>query len=258
MGRTWAIILGVSSGFGAASARVLAAHGYGIFGIHMDRRSGRERVESLKSELEHHGVPVVFRNENAASDETRALALADLAQQLGPDDQVSVLLHSLAFGTLKQMVGPEAIQRRQLEMTVDVMAHSLIYWTRDLVAEGRLGQGARIFAMTSAGSSMAWPHYGAVSAAKAALEAHIRQLAVELAPSGITANAILAGVTQTPALDKIPGADALARQALQRNPHGRLTTPEDVAQCLIALCHPGTAWMTGNVLHVDGGENITG
>jgi NAD(P)-dependent dehydrogenase (short-subunit alcohol dehydrogenase family) len=96
-----------------------------------------------------------------------------------------------------------------------------------------------------------------VSAAKAALEAHIRQLAVELAPLGITANAIMAGVTQTPALAKIPGAHEIARKALERNPHGRLTLPEDIARCVVALTSPGTAWLTGNVLRVDGGETIS-
>lgn len=76
----------------------------------------------------------------------------------------------------------------------------------------------------------------------------------ELAPAGITANAILAGVTDTPALRKIPGFDELVKIARQRNPHKRLTTPEDVARCITALCH----WMTGNTVHVDGGENVVG
>ena len=107
------------------------------------------------------------------------------------------------------------------------------------------------------GSLAAWPSYGAVSAAKSALESHVRQLAVELAPMGVTANAIMAGVTQTPALAKIPGADTIAEVAQSRNPHGRLTTPEDIAQCLLALARPETAWMTGNVLRVDGGETIS-
>jgi NAD(P)-dependent dehydrogenase (short-subunit alcohol dehydrogenase family) len=42
------------------------------------------------------------------------------------------------------------------------------------------------------------------------------------------------------------------------NPHRRLTMPEDVARCIAALCQPATYWMTGNTLHVDGGENIVG
>ena len=79
--------------------------------------------------------------------------------------------------------------------------------------------------MTSAGSRVAWPAYGAVSAAKASLEAYIRQLALELAPRGITANAVMAGVTNTPALQKIPGSDALMERAQAANPHRRLTRP---------------------------------
>ncbi|MCO4745036.1 MAG: SDR family oxidoreductase, partial [Proteobacteria bacterium] len=121
-----------------------------------------------------------------------------------------------------------------------------------------LGRGGRVYAMTSSGSLACWPSYGAVSAAKCALESHIRQIAVELAPQGITANAIMAGVTQTAALSKIPGSDEIVKVALGRNPSGRLTQPEDVAQCLLALSGPGTAWMTGNVIKVDGGEAISG
>lgn len=97
-----------------------------------------------------------------------------------------------------------------------------------------------------------------MSAAKATLEAHIRQLAVELAPAVITANAILAGVTDTNALRQIPGYEKIMEVARQRNPNRRLTQPEDVARCIAALCHPATYWLTGNTLHVDGGENIVG
>jgi NAD(P)-dependent dehydrogenase (short-subunit alcohol dehydrogenase family) len=114
--------------------------------------------------------------------------------------------------------------------------------------------------MTSAGSERIVPSYGAVSAAKAALESHIRQLTYELAPRGITANAVRAGVTDTPALRRIPGNERLIEGALARNPSGRLTTPEDVAAFIALLARPGSAadWLTGNVLGVDGGEDIVG
>jgi hypothetical protein len=109
-----------------------------------------------------------------------------------------------------------------------------------------MGPGGRIFAMTSSGGSRALPFYGSVSAAKAALESHIRQLAVELAPRGVTANAIRAGVTATPAAQKIPGYASLEAEARRRNPSGRLTTPEDVARAIVVLSHPDSAWVTGN------------
>ena len=112
--------------------------------------------------------------------------------------------------------------------------------------------------MTSSGGDRVSPFYGPVSAAKASLESHCRQLALELAPLGITCNAIRAGVTDTPALRKIPGAEHMIEEATQQNPYGRLTTPEDVARCLVALAAEGTAWMTGNVIRVDGGEDFVG
>ncbi len=257
--KPWVVILGASSGFGAAAARAFAAEGHPIFGAHMDRRGTLPQVEALVAELEGHGVPVLFHNGNAASDDVRGEALDGLQAALDTHGgRVGVILHSLAFGTLRPFFGDKPLGRRHVDMTLDVMAHSLVYWCQDLLARDMLADGGRIFAMTSSGSVAVWPSYGAVSAAKCALESHIRQLALELAPRGITANAIMAGVTRTPALDKIPGADAIAERALARNPHGRLTTPEDVARCLVALAGPGTAWMTGNVIRVDGGETITG
>jgi enoyl-[acyl-carrier-protein] reductase (NADH) len=215
-------------------------------------------ADALAEELRGHGVPVQFWNGNAADDEVRAAALAALRAEMAAGDTVGVLLHSLAFGTLRPYFGEGVLVRKQLDMTLDVMANSLVYWTQDLVAAGLLVSGSRVFAMTSSGSLAMWPAYGAVSAAKCALESHIRQIAVELAPQGVTANAIMAGVTRTPALSKIPGADEIARRALERNPSRRLTTVEDVAQCLLALAGPGTQWMTGNIIRVDGGESVAG
>ena len=70
--------------------------------------------------------------------------------------------------------------------------------------------------MTSSGGHTAIPFYGAVSAAKAALESHCRQLAVELGPINVGVNAIMAGVTDTPALRKIPGNIAMMHSAMKK------------------------------------------
>ena len=97
-------------------------------------------------------------------------------------------------------------------------------------------------------------------AAKAALESHIRQLAMELARSGIgaTANCIRAGVTITPALLKIPEAQQMIEVTLRRNPTGRMTTTQDVANAILALSGEGTDFISGEIIGVDGGEFITG
>ena len=232
-----------------------------IAGIHLDRRAALPVVEKLVGDLKGQGVDTLFINMNAADEAKRGDALDQLAAKMGQGKTVRVLMHSLAFGTLKPYVSESAnghVSKAQLEMTVDVMAHSLVYWVQDLVTRRLIGQGGRVFAMTSSGGRRVWPTYGPVSAAKACLESHVRQLALELAPLGITANCVRAGVTDTPALRKIPGHERMLGVAKERNPGGRLTTPEDIAQAVSGFCRSSTQWMTGNVIGVDGGEDIVG
>jgi len=260
----WALVLGASSGFGAATSLALARAGLHIFGVHLDRKSTLPNAERLAADIKALGREAHFYNVNAADEEKRAEVASEMERILRERDelgQVRVMLHSLAFGTLKLFIADpmkEAVTKAQMDMTLDVMAHSLIYWAQELVGRGLMGRGGRIYAMTSAGGARVLPHYGPVSAAKAALESNIRQLAAELAPHGITANSIRAGVTDTPALQKIPGSDAIKESAGRRNPSGRLTTVEDVAKAIVVLSHPDTYWITGNVIGVDGGEEIVG
>jgi NAD(P)-dependent dehydrogenase (short-subunit alcohol dehydrogenase family) len=258
----WALVLGASSGFGAACARKLAEAGLNIFGVHLDRRSTLGNVEKLSEEIKAQGRDAEFFNTNAAGADNRAEVLDRVEARFSETPgTVKVLVHSLAFGTLKPYVAPEAkdsISQAQIEMTLDVMANSLVYWVQDLSYRGLMGEGGRIYAMTSAGSQRVVPNYGAVSAAKAALESHIRQLAVELASKGITVNAVRAGITDTPALRKIPGHEELIDTASQSNPSGRMTTPDDVAAAIATLVTGDSHWITGTVIGVDGGEDIAG
>ena len=261
-----ALILGASSGFGEATALELARRGMDIFGVHLDRRSTMPHVEGIVAQIRGMGRKAEFFNVNAA-DEAKRREVADriaAATEKDASPRVRVLVHSLAFGTLRPFVpaasgeASELIGKSHLDMTCDVMAHSLLYWTQELLTRGLLARGSRIFAMTSAGGHRVIGSYGAVSAAKASLESHVRQLAFELASRGIAANSLCAGVTDTPALRKIPGNEEMIRVATQRNPAGRLTTPQDVANAVAVLSHPLAGWITGNVINVDGGEDIAG
>ena len=240
----------------------LARAGMNIFGVHMDRRDKLPHVAEVQDRIRAAGRECQFFNFNAADEDKRKECVEQIRARLaGPaaPGTLRVLMHSLAWGALKPLAGAEIVaNKKQIESTADIMGHSLVYWVQECLLAGLFDKGARIFAMTSSGGTRAIPEYGPVSAAKAILEAHIRQLAVELAPAGITANAILAGVTDTPALRLIPGHEKLVEIARLRNPHHRLTTPEDVARAIAALSHPATYWITGNTLHVDGGENIVG
>ena len=265
---SWALILGASSGFGEATALALAAEGYHIAGVHLDRKAGQVRADGIRRKIEAQGQQARFFNINAADDEQRTAVIREMGELFstsrahGREPYVRVMLHSLAFGTLKPYLAldpGDGISRKNMEMTLDVMAHSLVYWAQDVWRAGLFGQSSKIYAMTSEGSTRVIGNYGAVSAAKSALESHCRQLALEFAKlgSGVTVNAVRAGVTMTPALMQIPERDLLIAHG-QANPMGRMTTVEDVAQAIVALSGGGTHWITGNVLGIDGGELIAG
>jgi enoyl-[acyl-carrier protein] reductase III len=252
----------MSSASGPTRWALIAKEGLNIFGVHFDRRSAMDRINELIADLRATGRDVLFFNINAADASKRAEALDQMQahwKALGGEHFVKVFLHSVAFGSLKPFISesPEdEITQAQMEMTVDVMGNNIVYWVQELMRRKMLGRGSRIYGMTSAGGHSVIPSYGAVSAAKAVLESNIRQLAFELIPHGITANAIQAGITLTAALAKIPGSDKLSEFASARNPGGRLTTPQDVAEAIAALMSDKTHWLTGNTIRVDGGEDI--
>lgn len=250
------VVLGASSGFGAAAARAFAVAGLDVCGVHLDRKQTQPLAEAVARDVEKAGRRARFFNVNAADAEKRAEVIRALTAAEAP--RVRVLLHSLAFGTLRPLIdhGGNAVSPAQMAMTLEVMATSLVDWTQALLSAGLFERRARVFAMTSEGGRRVWPAYGPVAAAKAALESLVRQLAVELAPQEITVNAICAGVTETPAAQKIPGFDRMASEARARHPRGRLTTPQDVAGALVALADGACGWITGNVIHVDGGEAL--
>jgi NAD(P)-dependent dehydrogenase (short-subunit alcohol dehydrogenase family) len=233
-----------------------------IFGVHLDPRRSLDRAKAVVADIEAAGSRAVFFNVNAADARRREQVIKRMEEVLRDEGNaapsvVHMVVHTLAFGSLRPFIHPdaeEAVNEPQMDMTLRVMAHSLVYWTQDLVRTGLLDVGSRIYAMTSLGSQRVSSHYGPVSAAKAALEAHMRQLAVELAPQGIAVNCLMPGVADTPAFRAIPGHEAILDQVQTFHPAGRLTRPEDVAQTLVVLADPRLTWISGAIIPVDGAE----
>lgn len=261
MKKYYALILGSSSGFGKSISLALAKDGVNIIGVHLDRATTKPDVDQLISEIKSLGVDVHFFNANAADSTKREEIINEIQSILSKeeDSTIKLMVHSLAFGTLKSFISEipgDAINQKQIEMTLDVMANSLVYWSQAIVSKKLMISGGKIYAMTSSGGSRQIAFYGAISAAKACMESYVRQLAMELGKMGISANAIKAGVTDTPALRKIPDSQNIIDNAIQRNPEHRLTKTEDIAEFIVDNYKRNSHWMTGNIINLDGGESV--
>ncbi len=305
----WALILGGSSGFGLACAKKLAASGMSVAIVHRDRRGAMAAIEREFDAIRATGAGVLTFNVDALAGEQRATVLGALAERMGGEGRVRMLLHSIAFGNLKLLApvpeGPSAVDHARsrlaaelgiaedklaaalekaaadsdlladmawptkydsgallededFERTIHAMGTSLATWTQDLRARGLFASDARVLGLTSEGNEIAWRGYAAVAAAKVALESLARAMAVELAPYGIRTNVVQAGVTDTPALRLIPGNERMKAAARRRNPFGRLTTPEDVADVVYLLCTDEARWINGTIVRADGGEHVSG
>lgn len=254
----WAVILGGSKGLGLATAQKLAHHGMNLCLVHRTRKSDLPDAEKAFSRLAAEGIQCIDFNVDATNAEKRTSVIADLQKHIGSQGKIRVLVHSIAKGNLKPMLAQEqpSLKHDDFQLTIDAMAISLYDWTKALVMETMFAADARIISFTSEGSTKAWKNYAAVSAAKAALEAISRSIALEMAPLGIRANCVMAGVTDTDSLRMIPDAATLLAHSRQRNPMARLTTPGDVANVVYLLCKDEAAWINGTVIPVNGGEHL--
>lgn len=255
--KPWAIILGGSRGLGLATGRKLASHGYALIVIHRDRKADMGEIGTAFSEMAAQSRAFLSFNADATSTERRSDLITEIKSRLAPDEKIRVLVHSIAKGNLKPMYDKKgnSLGRQDFQITMDAMAMSLFDWTKALLEANLFAQDTRILSFTSEGSSRVLPNYAAVALAKASLESMTRSIAVEFAPLGVKANCIQAGVTITESFSRIPHSDKIAEVARKRNPGGRLTLPEDVANVVYLLCTEEAKWITGTVIVVDGGES---
>ena len=254
----YALVLGGSKGLGLATIQKLCTHNLPVIGLHRDPRKDLPEIEAAFKDIRQRGGKLQTYQLDVLKKERRTAFIGKLPEILG-DQKIGLLVYSIAKGNLKSIRPADqgrTLSGEDFRLTADAMAFALYDWASELLQAGLFASDTRIIAYTSEGSSRVLPGYGAVGAAKAALEALVRQMAVEWAPLGITANCLQAGVTDTESLRRIPGAETLLAHSRKRNPHGRLTQPEDVANAAYLLSRPEAKWINGNVIRVDGGEAL--
>ena len=254
----WALILGGSSGLGLATAKKLAHHGMNICVVHRNSRFQEAEITLEFNKIKTEGVQFVSFNMDAINPEKRNEIIIELKQHLGQDGKIRTLVHSIAKGNLKPMISEDgpSLKNDDFNLTINAMAISLYDWAKAIFESNLFAKDARIISFTSEGNTRTWKDYAAVSAAKVALQAITRSIALEFAPFGIRANCIQAGVTDTMSLRLISGSEKIKEHTVLRNPFKRLTTPEDVANVVYLLSKDEASWINGCIIPVDGGEHI--
>jgi enoyl-[acyl-carrier protein] reductase III len=234
------LVTGGSRGIGKAIALRFASLGAARVAIGYMR--GDTAAEETAGELRALGAEPIFLRGNVASQR-----VADDVAALGALD---ILIHSAATGVIRPALETDD---KHWDWTLSANARALLSLTR--AAAPSMKPGSSIIGLSSLGSVRVLENYALVGASKAALEAIIRYLAVELAPRGIRVNAVSAGVVETSALEYFPNREAMLEMG-RANPVGRIVTPEDIAGCVTFLCSPEAEMIRGQTLVVDGGWSL--
>ena len=168
---------------------------------------------------------------------------------------VDILVHALAFAPREAISGAYLdMTREDFRMTLDISAYSLTALVK--AAQGLLPSGSSVMAMTYYGSQKAVPHYNVMGVAKAALEASVRYLAVDMGPRGVRVNAISAGPVRTLSAMGVADFRDMYREFKHIAPLRQNITPEDVGKTAVWLASDLSSNVTGEVVYVDGGVNV--
>jgi enoyl-[acyl-carrier protein] reductase III len=235
------LVTGGSRGIGKAIALRFAELGAQrvAIGYLRNDRAAEETAEELRAA----GTEPLLLRGNVSSQR-----IVQEALELGPFD---VVIHNAATGVIEPVL---ETQDKHWDWTLNANARAMLTLARALAP--KMQAGSSIIGISSLGSTRVLENYVLVGVSKAALEAVVRYLAVELAPRGIRANAVSAGVVETDALDHFPNRDGMISESLERTPAGRLVEPRDVADAVCFLCSDAAEMVRGQTLVVDGGFSL--
>jgi 3-oxoacyl-[acyl-carrier protein] reductase len=252
----WAVVLGPTSGSGAAIARSLARDpGLNLFGIH--RGNHPDGARDVAAAVEAAGRRVHYRVAEAGKTDSAELGAEELLAVAGPRS-VQMFVHSIANASIGHLVtGGPLLHPKQVLKTFDSMAHSFVYWARELVQRDLLAPGGRLLALTNAVTDSTLSHLAAIAASKSALETYVKYLARELGPLGFRVNALKYGTVETTALEHIFPAGLWQRVKPIHDrmfAAGRMGTLDEVGRFVSVLARDEGAWFNGAVIDFTGAQ----
>jgi enoyl-[acyl-carrier protein] reductase III len=242
-----AVITGSGRGIGRAIALELAAYGANI-AVNYFRH--RVSAEETAAEVEALGGRAVVVKANVGEVESVERLVTTAAGAFG---SVDIFVGNAASGVLKPVAEQEL---KGWEWTININARSILFGAKAAVPYMSERGWGRIIGISSFGSRRVLPEYSVVGVSKAAIEALIRYLAVELAPHGIVCNTVSPGVVETEALNFFPSKDLILSEGLRRTPAGRFVTPEEVAKLVTWLCTDEARMIVGQTIVMDGGYEL--
>lgn len=242
-----ALITGGARGIGKATALKLARAGCDIAIVYYN---SSDEAEVLAKEIQELGRKTAVIQANVSDQ----LSVREMYVQFREHfSHLDFLISNAASGVLKPAL---KMSTKHWRWCMETNALALNH----LVSEGLslMSAGGRVLALSSLGAERAIPNYAFIGASKAALEALVRSLSLELAPFGITANTVSAGVVDTDALKHFPNRQQLLDEYQAQSLAGRPLTPDDVADAIYLLCLPEAAMINGHTLFVDAGYSRVG
>lgn len=242
-----ALITGGAKGIGRATALKLAEAGADIAIVYYN---SIDEAETLAKEIKALGRKTLLLKANVADE----ASVKELVQAFKAEfDALHFLISNAASGVLKPALKMSTKHWRWCLETNALALNHLVSAFHPLMPKG-----GRVVALSSLGASRAIPNYAFIGASKAALEALVRSLSLELAPAGITVNTVSAGVVDTDALKHFPNREELLEAYQAHALSERPLMPEDVANAVYLLCLPEASMINAHTLFVDAGYSRVG
>jgi enoyl-[acyl-carrier protein] reductase III len=242
-----ALVLGGTRGIGRAVAERLVGP---TTRLYLNYASDRTAAEQALADLRPRCAKVELLRANLGSPAAVATLFSELRAR---ESRLDAMVHSAALGNFKPAL---AVRPSQWDLILAVNARSLLLCCQEAAPLLAAAGGGAVVAVSSHGSRRFIANYGVIGASKGALEALVRQLAVELAPQGTRVNAVSAGPVRTGALGLMPQAEERERLIVLRTPLGRIAEPEEIAAVISFLLSPAASWIVGQVLIADGGLSL--